>query len=308
MYKKYLKIYLVVASAVLMQSCSILGYFQANKKVSGNYEMELKPRDSHPVHDRSVNVIQGIAAFEGGYFTSQTTASTYLIFNYLNSSGESEFAFRIPVDSHAQDMSYEQISEDSLVFYTSIGKYDVDDASGIMTFGVKLAPKVNGVRDMSKTKIGKYTKHYIGFRNCTPTLSENKKSIALRSGDTIIFGDKQDILDGNTEKFSSFDLNIDQLRGAKGETLWFQGITMKGDKIYCLTGNNSLDSQKKIFVYNLSGEVVNRLEIDENEFGHKFGLKLEPEGMTMIGDDLYFTLMTKSKVGGNRKFLFKANF
>lgn len=290
-----------------MQSCSVLGYFQANKKVSGDYVLELKPKDSHPVHDRSVNVIQGIASFEDGYFTTQTTASTYLIFNYLGADGKSQFAARLTVGSHAQDMSYEQISEDSLVFYTSVGEFDVDDASGIMTFGVKLAPKVNGVRDMSKTIVGKHTIHHIGFRNCTPTLSEDKKSIALRSGDSIIFGDKKDILDGDIERFSSFELSIDQLKGAQGEILWFQGITMKDNKIYCLTGNNSVGSQKKIFVYNLNGEVLKKMEIKEDDLGKQVGTKLEPEGMTMIGDDLYYTMMIKGKVGGNRKFLFKAN-
>ena len=307
MYKKYLKIYLVVAVAMLMQSCSVLGYFQANKKVSGDFVVELKPKDSHPVHDRSVNVIQGIAAFEGGYFTSQTTASTYLILNYLGADGESQFATRLTMDSHAQDLSLEQITEDSLVIYTSIGEFDKDGASGLMTLGVKLPPKVNGVRDMSKTIVKKDSIHFIGFRNCTPTLSEDKRTIALRSGDSIVFGNKHDVLEGNLDKLSSFVLNKGQLRGENGETLWFQGITMKDDRIYCLTGNNSLDSQKKIFVYNLEGEVVKKIEIEQNEFGHKFGLKLEPEGMTMIGDDLYFTLMTKAKVGGNRKFLFKAN-
>ncbi|MCK5906558.1 MAG: hypothetical protein KAG37_03160 [Flavobacteriales bacterium] len=307
MYKKYLKIYLVILLAIAMQSCSVLGYFQANKRVSGDFVVELKPKDSDPVFDRSVNVIQGIAAFEGGYFTSQTTASTYLILNYLGADGKSQFATRLTMDSHAQDLSLEQITEDSLVLYTSIGEFDKDGASGLLTLSVKLAPKIDGVRDMSKTIVKKDSIHFLGFRNCTPTLSEDKRMIALRSRDSIVFGNKRDVLEGNLDKLSSFDLSIEQLSGAEGEILWFQGITMKGDRIYCLTGNNSLDSQKKIFVYNLNGEVIKKIEIEENEFGNEFGLKLEPEGMTMIGDELFFTLMTKSKVGGNRKYLFKAN-
>ena len=308
MYKKYLKIYLVIVAAVLMQSCSILGYFQANKKVDGDFVVELKPKDSDPVFDRSVNVVQGIAAFEGGYFTSQTTASTYLILNYLGADGKSQFATRLTMDSHAQDLSLEQITEDSLVLYTSIGEFDKDGASGLLTLSVKLAPKIDGVRDMSKTIVKKDSVHFLGFRNCTPTLSEDKSMIALRSRDSIVFGNKRDVLAGNLDKLSSFDLSKDQLTGAEGETLWFQGITMKDNKIYCLTGNNSLASEKKIFVYNLNGEVLKKLEIEEDDLGEQIGTKLEPEGMTMIGDDLYFTIMTKGDVGGNRKFLFKANF
>ena len=307
MYKKYLKIFLIVIASVLMQSCSVLGYFQSTKKVDGNFVVELKPEDSDPVFDRSVNVIQGISAFEGGYFTSQTTASTYLILNYLGADGKSQFATRLTMDSHAQDLSLEQITEDSLVLYTSIGEFDKNGASGLLTLSVKLAPKVNGVRDMSKTIVKKDSIHYLGFRNCTPTLSEDKRVIALRSGDSIVFGNKRDVLEGKLDKLSRFALSMEQLRGAKGEILWFQGITMKGEKIYCLTGNNSLGSQKKIFVYNLKGEVVKKLEIEEDTLGKQIGHKLEPEGMTMIGDDLYFTIMTKGKIGGNRKFLFKAN-
>jgi hypothetical protein len=306
MYKRYLKIYLFVVLLFAMQSCSVLGYFQANKKVSGDFVIELNPKDSHSVHDRSVNVIQGIAAFEGGYFTAQTTASTYLILNYLDARGKSKFATRLTVDSHAQDLSYEQITEDSLVLYTSVGEFDVDGASGIMTIGVKLAPKVNGVRDMSKTKAEIIKKYKLGYRNCTPTLSNDAKYIALRSGDVIFYGKKEDILNGNKDKISDFGISKEQLVGAKGETLWFQGITMDENYIYCLTGNNSIGSQKKLYKYNLKGEVVSRYEIKEDDLGKQVGTKLEPEGMTMIDGTLYFTMMTKGKVGGNRKFLFKA--
>ena len=302
MYKKYL----VVVGALLIQSCSIVGLFQANKKIEGDYVLELHPRDSHPVHDRSINVIQGFASFEDGFFTSQTTADTYLILNYIDSKGDSQFATRFTVNSHAQDLSLEQISEDSLVLYTTIGAFDKDGASGIMTLGVKLPPKENGVRDMSKISVGMLEKYQLGYRNCTPTISTDNKKIALRSGNSIYFGNKEDVLSRNKDKISHFDISMEQLRGQKGETLWFQGIAMDENNIYCLTGNGTIDSEKKIFVYNLNGEVVKKVKIEEKQMG-RGSLKLEPEGLTIVDGNLYFLLMVKAKVGGNRKFMFKAN-
>ena len=40
-------------------------------------------------YDVSQNVIQGIAAFEDGWFTTQTSAKKFLLINYLNENGNS---------------------------------------------------------------------------------------------------------------------------------------------------------------------------------------------------------------------------
>ena len=301
----YKNIFLILFISYIIQSCSILGLFQSNIKVSGDFVVELKPKDIDPVFDRAVNVIQGIAAFEDGFFTSQTSESKYVIINYINKNGESKFATRVNMNSHAQDLSYEQVSENELIMYTSIGNFDIDDASGIVSLKVVLPEKINGFRDMSKTIITKGKKHFIGYRNCTPTLSEDKKSIALRSADLIFFGDKEDILSNNKESISQFNIDKDQLMDKNSKSMWFQGITMKDDIIYCLTGNSSIGSEKKIFAYDLQGNVLKKFQIEEDTFAQRLGSKLEPEGMTFVGDDLYFTLMTKGSVGGNRKFLFK---
>jgi hypothetical protein len=127
----------------------------------------------------------------------------------------------------------------------------------------------------------------------------------MRSGNSIIVATKEDVLNSDLSNAKKFDLDASQLKGENGETLWFQGIAMKNDKIYCMTGNNSLNSLKQIFVYNIDGEILKKHLIEKNEFAKQLYNKLEPEGITFVGDDLYYTIIIKGETGGNRKFLYK---
>jgi hypothetical protein len=306
-YKTLKKISLLLLIGLIIQSCSVVGLLQSKKEVTGDYITELKPENSFGYYDMSINVIQGLAAFEGGFFTTQTSADKFLSINYLNENGESVFNHRFDVSSHGQDLSIEKISENELYLYTTVGHYNEEGASSIIRYKAVLPVKTNDKRDMSKMVI-KFDKEYdLELDNCTPTLCEEGTHFAMRSGNTIIVATKDDVLNSDLSKAKRFDLDESQLKGENGETLWFQGIAMKNDKVYCMTGNNSLNSLKQIYVYNTDGEIIKKHVIEKNEFAKQLHNKLEPEGMTFVGDDLYYTIIIKGATGGNRKFLYKLN-
>jgi hypothetical protein len=305
MIHKIKKISTIIVILLLVQSCSVIGLIQSKKDVTGDYTVELKPENSFGYYDMSINVIQGIAAFEGGFFTSQTSANKYLSINYLNAQGESEFNYRFTISSHAQDLSLEKISENELYLYTTLGHYDKKEASGMLRLKVTLPKKINDKRDFSKITITIDKKFQLKLDNCTPTLSEDKKSFAIRSGNSIIVASKQDVLNNDLSHTKKFDLDESQLKDKDGKTLWFQGIAMKNDNIYCMTGNNSLQSLKQIFVYDINGNLIKKHRIEKNDFAKQLDKKLEPEGLTFIGDDLYYVIIIKGKTGQNRKFLYK---
>lgn len=307
MFRKSTTILILIVIELLTKSCSVVGLVQSHKNYSGDFLHELHPVDSYVDFDRSINVIQGITAFEEGWFTAQTSANKYLIINYLNKDGNSEFNIRINTISHAQDLSLEQISENELYLYTTLGYYDKEGASGVLRLKVILPEKDNGKRDMSKLLITKDTEYHLHLDNCTPSLSEDKSFFALRTGNRVLVVTKESLLDENIKIKANFPLDKSQLIDDNKMHLWFQGIAMKDNLIYCLTGNNSIDSPKYIYVYNLEGKVVKKHTIDKNNFAKSIGYKYEPEGLTFVGNDLYYTVMTKAKTGGNRKFLYKLN-
>lgn len=305
MTNKTIKVSILIGFVLAIQSCSVIGLIQSKKQVTGDYTLELKPKNSFGYYDMSINVIQGIAAFENGFFTSQTSANKFLSINYLNEKGESKFNYRFDIVSHGQDLSIEKISENELYLYTTLGHYDKEGHSGLLRFKVALPEKIDGKRDMSKLIITIDKQYDLHLDNSTPTISEDGKSFAIRSGNTIYVASKFDVLNNDLSKADKFDLDISQLLGDNSETLWFQGIAMKNNLIYCMTGNNSLNSLKQIFVYNKKGEIIKKYKIEKNDFAKQLHHKLEPEGLTFIDDDLYYVIIIKGKTGQNRKFLYK---
>lgn len=304
---KYIyKLSFLVLISLMIQSCAIRGSFESKKRIPGDYIVELIPVTDVGYYDMSINVIQGLAAFEGGYFTSQTSAGKYMSINYLDKNGVSLYNHRFDIDSHGQDLSLEQVSENELHLYTTVGKYDKDGASGIVRYIVKLPAKENGVRDMSKIEITEDTHYKLGLRNCTPSLNEEGTHFAMRSGNTIVVAKKEAVLDNDLSEAITFDIDKSQLLDGE-KVLWFQGIVMKDNLVYCFTGNSTIDSPKYIYVYNLKGEVQKKYTIDHDDFTKKIGTKNEPEGMTFVGDDLYYLIMAKAGTGGNIKYLFKLN-
>ena len=302
---KYIyKISFILLAFTMLYSCSIMGVVQSHKKVTGDYVCELVPIDKDPIYDMSINVIQGIAAFENGWFTSQTSKSRFLLINFLNDKGESQFHKRLLIDSHGQDLSLEQVSENKLHLYTTLGHYNEDNVSHLVRIIVDLPSMVLGKRDMSKIKVTLDETYTLNLTNSTPALSEDNKHFAIRSGNTVVVDTKENVLNGDLSNATTFDLDDSQLFGKNDESLWFQGIAMKDDHIYCMTGNNSMGSMKLLYVYNRNGEVINKHSIEKNEFAMQLKHKLEPEGITFKDGELYYTIMIKGGTGGNRKFLF----
>lgn len=299
------KIIVLTALVLLTQSCSVVGYFNSKKEVTGDYVTELKPVDKKGHYDMSINVIQGIASFENGWFTAQTSAEKYLLINYLNEKGESEFDFRLNTDSHGQDLSLEQISENKLYLYTTVGHFDKKESSGIIRMVVELPEKVNSKRDMSQTTIKIDKTVHLNLINATPTLSEDKQHFAIRSNNSIVVDTKENVLANNLSNAMRFDIDKGQLKDDDGKVMWFQGIAMKGGKVYCLTGNSTIGSVKKIYTYTTEGVLLTKKRIEKDELAKQLHEKIEPEGLTFVNDDLYYTIMIKDKTGGNRKFLFK---
>jgi hypothetical protein len=283
----------------------VVGLIQSHKEVEGEYIVELKPENSFGYYDMSINVIQGIASFENGWFTSQTSANKFLSINYLNEKGESEFNFRFDINSHGQDLSLEKVSDSVLYLYTTVGHYDKKGRSGILRLKVILPEKINGKRDMSKLVITLDGEFCMELDNSTPTLSEDKNQFAIRSGKSIIIASKQDVLNNDLSNAKKFDLDKSQIEDAEGNPVWFQGIAMKNNLVYCFTGDNLLNTPKLLYVYDTDGNIVEKHIIGKNEFANQLGEKLEPEGLVFMGDDLHYTIILKGKTGRNRKFLFK---
>jgi hypothetical protein len=276
---------------------------------------ELIPEDKGSTddsEDRSINVIQGLAAFDGGWFTSQTSQSKYLIINYLDADGVSKFNIKLNVNSHAQDLSLEQISDTELYLYTSEGHFkdsDVSRGSGMVRLHVTLPPKdASGGRDMSVLTVVVDDTYDLNYINSTPTISEDTTQFAVRSNKTIHVHSRSNIMDGNFNDVDyRFELSKEQLVDNLGGSMWFQGIALKDNLVYCLTGDNEVKSVKKLFVYDTHGVVVSKSTFTYDDFGLEAKEKLEPESLTFVGDDLYMAMMIEKPNGadGNLKFLFK---
>lgn len=274
---------------------------------------EDKGSDDDP-SDRAINVIQGIASFEGGWFTSQTSQSKYLIINYLGGDGISQFNIKLNVNSHAQDLSLETISDTELYLYSSEGDFkdsDVARGSGMVRLHVTLPAKdTSGNRDMSNLVIEIDKSYDLNYINSTPTISEGKFFFATRSNKTIHVQRKDSLeADNFSDVVYRFQLSEEQLTDNLGNSMWFQGIALKDGLTYCLTGDNNIDSYKKLFVYDDRGVVVSKSTFSLKDLGLDAKTKLEPESLSFADDDLYMSMMTEKPNGedGNLKFLYKLN-
>jgi len=254
----------------------------------------------------SKNVIQGFAGFEGGWFSTQKSNGGIFLHNYMDRNGVSLFHKRFTYVSHGQDLSLEQVSENKLFLYTTKGDFDDNRNTGITKIIVDLAPMVGGSRDWTMTDITIDTSYDLDYTNCTPSLNEAKDKFAIRSKNTILVHDRLELESLNFSPRYRFELHSDQLKDNANESMFFQGIAMKEGTIFCLTGNGEFSTEKKIFSYNKNGQVQSRYVFDRHDINQSLIGKLEPEGLSFIGGNLYFTLMTKpSDLDGNRKFLYK---
>lgn len=301
--------YVTILIAYLSTACETTAPIEGNKEssINANFIAQLKPIDSEGLSvDVSKNVIQGIAAFENGWFVAQKTGNSILLINYLDENGFSLFHKRLMINSHGQDLSLEQISPNVVNLYTTKGSFGGTRNTGIYKLKVQLPEKINGQREWSLTTISVESSYDLDYTNATPTLDESKQNFAIRSKNTILIHAKSTIESLENTPINHFELNNAQLFDENNQDLWFQGIAMKDNLIYCLTGNEKLFSDKKIYVYNLSGMAMARFTINIDDFEQTFYQKFEPEGLSFIDNNLYFTVMTKSEIEeGNVKYLYK---
>ena len=228
------------------------------------------------------------------------------LINYLNENGVSLYHKRFSLSSHGQDLSLEQISDNELYLYTTKGIFDGNRNTGILKLNVLLPELNNGERAWSETDITIASEYNLDYNNCTPTLSDDKTQFAIRSAESILIHKKQNIENQNYTPTNVFQLHSEQVTDNGNFSMFFQGIVMKDNLIYCLGGNAKLESHKNIYVYNQSGVVLDKFVFDKNDFPQKFYNKFEPEGLTFKDNELYFSIMTKSEVqDGNIKYLYK---
>ncbi len=275
--------------------------------ITPTFVTELNPIDNNAVsYDVSRNVIQGIASFENGWFVTQKSGTSLLLINYLDENGVSLFHKRLYINSHGQDLSLEQTSDNELNLFTSKGAFDGIRNTGIYKLLVQLPEKINNERDWSLTDISVTTSYDLNYTNSTPTLDESKQNFAIRSNNTILMHSKTSIETNDYTALQHFELNNGQLVDNLNLNMWFQGIAMKDNLVYCLTGNERLTSNKTLFIYNQSGIAVEKYSFDVDNLNQIFYEKCEPEGLTFKDNELYFTIMTKSEIElGNIKYLYK---
>lgn len=274
--------------------------------VTPTFVTQLNPIDDEGVEtDVSRNVIQGIASFENGWFVTQHSGTSVLLINYLDENGISLFHTRLSINSHGQDLSLEQTSNNQLNLYTTKGPFGGNRNTGILKLNVSLATINNGERDWSQTNISVKSEYNLDYNNCTPTLSNDKTQFAIRSAESILIHNKADVESQNFAPTNIFQLHSEQTKDNGNYSMFFQGIAMKDDLIYCLAGNEKLATYKNIYVYDQNGIVKNKFLFDKNDLPQNFYNKFEPEALDIKDNLLYFSIMTKSEIQeGNIKYLY----
>jgi len=267
---------------------------------TAKFVKELKPKDTHTATDNSGNVIQGITPFGKEWFVSQDAGNGYILFNHLSSQGNHIEDWQISYDSHGQDLSW-NFENDKMTLYTVSGTSD-----GIAKYQVTWNP-----REISlKTTI----KLFNDRKNVTPTLNTYKTRLAARSTLKTNYNDAKVFLymlselnAGNIVPYFSFPLHSDQI----GNGQYFQGIVFyKTIYVYCLSGNDEIDSPKKLYKYSATtGELLAKYIVtagqDEARADDRDGnVKYEPEGLAYKDGYLYFTIMS-GELGERIKRLYR---
>ncbi len=309
---KYLTAITFIFLSFLLTNCNTEDTPVTNTEIfiTPTFVTQLNPVDDNLFSpDISQYVIQGLAAFEGGWFVAQKFGTSVLLINYLDANGNSLYHKRLYLNSHGQDLSLEQVADDLVYLYTSKGSFGGTRNTGMYKIQVNLAPKINDQRDWSLTDISVADSFDFNYTNATPSISESKKNFAIRSNKTIHIHNKDSIENGNFTSDLHFELYNSQLKDRNNSSLWFQGIALKDQHIYCLTGNEEINGNKKLYVYDYSGIAIQKYTFDRSALNQDLFEKMEPEGLSFISNELYFTIMTKDDMTtGNVKLLYKITF
>jgi hypothetical protein len=230
------------------------------------------------------NVIQGITFFQNQWIVSQTIHNKKLIISFLNLKGEELKKNIISYPSHGQDLS--------ILHYH--GKYYLITSSkknqGIAIFILK------------NHQFILYKEVFLSLGFNTPTVSENGQYIAVKNHNTIRIYRCLDILQSiNPHPIYSFLLS--KLQQKKSQ--WFQGITIKDNFIYTLSGNNKLTTNKYLTIYDAYGKIQQVFTLSTGKrFAQIEGKKWELEGLSFKKNKLYTTVMS-GKDGHNIKRLYQ---
>jgi hypothetical protein len=246
------------------------------------FKIDLKQQYKHG------NVIQGIANIDNKWVISQTNANKKLIITFLDTNG---FILKNKVlnyPSHGQDLSIKYISKNSFYLLTSS-----KNNMGVSIFKV----------DTSKTqKISFYKDIKLSYGFNTPAISKDSHYIVIKNYNQINIYLYKDLIN-NKDKRPLYSFLLDEIQQNKNE--WFQGIAMKDGYIYCLSGNNKLNSLKHLIIYDSYGSVTKNYILNTGkDYALKEGSKWELEGLTIKKNSLYTTVMT-GKNGKNIKRLYK---
>ncbi len=254
----------------------------------------LHPKDT-AFFSRAGNVIQGIAGWQGYWITSQHHKNRLLIFNVLDRWGRSVYAQRIAYASHGQDLGIKPIDDHHLLLVTR-GEREGTVGVFVMTYGSSVAQTLS-IQPLSTIKLP------IGKHNTTPSLSTDGKVLVLYADNTVYLFDTKTLSSSSTppKKIGQFPLYGAQRKSNQ----WFQGIAMHKERIYCLTGDNSLKHKKLLYIYDKRGNILRRyrLSIGQN-YAKQHGVKWEMEGLAFRGDDLY-TVVISGFNGLNTKHLYR---
>ena len=261
-------------------SCSVA----LSQVLNPNFVGFINNSDKNTQSDNSWNNIQWIAHDWNTWFTSQDAGNGYILFNQLDTNYDSVNDWQVSIDSRWDDLSVKKISNWKYYMYTNNPDHD-----GFSIYEVQDSPR-------SKKLLKEY-KLFEASQSSTVTLNTAKDRIAIRtyknsSTDTITIWALSAIIDS---KFSSQNISpITTFTINKWSTQqWFQWIEYTKDYVYILTGNDSLDSKKFIYIYNLQTKKLTKKEISvDTTILKKEGNKFSVAWLEYVDEMLYFTVIS----------------
>ncbi len=246
----------------------------------------LQAKDSFAT--KSGNVIQGIAYFNKNWIFSQTHNNKSITFSILDNKLKLKQTINIRYPSHAQDLSVVQLN--NKMYLLTTGKHWL----GIAIF------ELNKIDNKYKITFQKHLK--LGIGKNTPTISTDGNYIATTANNSVYIFDFKTL----NEKYAPkplFSFVLDELQRQKGQ--WRQGIVMRDNKIYISSGDADIEHPKYLVIYDAYGKVLDKIKLKlDIEKAKKEGNKLEVEGLTFKGNELYTAVMTGHN-GNNIKRLHK---
>ena len=255
------------------------------------------PRYTHGIDSKIW--AQGIAILENGYYLMSKNIKVknstgkyvdkYISFNLFDHMGKSVANTQVDYSSHGQDLSIEKISNNHYYVYTS--KHDGKGISRFIMDTSNIDFNNNVDNDLLLDITFNMDMTFDDGYATTPTINEEKDKYAI-----VSYKDKRmlniEVIDKNTQKRLK-KLTLDISGSSSG--YYTQGIAMKGNFVYVVRGHWLTDGDhniKKLFILNAStGELFKSYSFSlQNALSYT---TIEPEGVVIIGDELFVLLPTR---------------